>query len=168
MCVEKVLFVKTDFAGILSRLRRERGVSQRCVAADLGVSQALLSHYENDAREPKLDFVVKACDYYGVTADYILGRIDDRAKQPLTIPPSCENAARFVAAARYIFERLNELSDPELYDAVVNYLMVPVENAASLLRDPFVLYDPIRDAEYKVAEAVFVTEARRIGDRIDT
>ena len=58
-------------------LRRERGLSQRTAAADLHISQALLSHYENGAREPGLDFVCRACDYYGVTADYLLGRSDD-------------------------------------------------------------------------------------------
>ena len=58
----------------LSALRKGRGVSQRQAAADLGISQALLSHYENGAREPGLRSVCKACDYYGVTADYILGR----------------------------------------------------------------------------------------------
>ena len=47
---------------------------QRKVAADLGISQALLSHYENGAREPGLGFVCRACDYYNVTADYLLGR----------------------------------------------------------------------------------------------
>ena len=62
------------FSETLSALRKGRGVSQRQAAADLGISQALLSHYENGAREPGLRFVCKACDYYGVTADYILGR----------------------------------------------------------------------------------------------
>ena len=66
--------MKTVFAEMLGKLRREKGLSQRRAAADLGISQALLSHYENDAREPKLEFVVKACDYYSVTADFILGR----------------------------------------------------------------------------------------------
>lgn len=63
-----------DFARTLSLLRRERGVSQRLAAADLGISQALLSHYENGAREPGLAFVRKACDYYHVSADFLLGR----------------------------------------------------------------------------------------------
>ncbi len=58
----------------LSRLRRERGLSQRQAAADLGLSQAQLSHYETGAREPGLGFLCRACDYYGVTADYLLGR----------------------------------------------------------------------------------------------
>ncbi len=40
----------------------------------MGVSQALLSHYENGLREPGLSFVVRAADYYGVSCDYLLGR----------------------------------------------------------------------------------------------
>ncbi len=64
----------TEFSRTLALLRQERGVSQRTAAGDLGVSQALLSHYENGIREPGLAFVVKACNYYGVSADFLLGR----------------------------------------------------------------------------------------------
>lgn len=68
-----------SFCQILGDLRREKGISQRKAAADLHISQALLSHYENGAREPGLSFVCRACDYYGVTADYILGRSSESA-----------------------------------------------------------------------------------------
>ena len=64
----------SEFSRTLSLLRQERGVSQRTAASDLGISQALLSHYENGIREPGLSFVVKSCDYYHVSADFILGR----------------------------------------------------------------------------------------------
>ena len=66
-----------EFSETMSELRKKRGASQRTAAADLGISQALLSHYENGAREPGLSFVCRACDYYGVTADYLLGRTDE-------------------------------------------------------------------------------------------
>ena len=66
--------MKSNFSRVLSLLRQEKGVSQRKAAADLGISQALLSHYENGIREPGLAFVTKACDYYHVAADYMLGR----------------------------------------------------------------------------------------------
>ncbi len=69
--------MELKFPDILTSLRAERGISQRKAAADLGISQALLSHYENGLREPRLDFVVRACDYYGVSADYMLGRSYD-------------------------------------------------------------------------------------------
>lgn len=66
--------MNSDFSRTLSLLRQEKGISQRTAAADLGISQALLSHYENGIREPGLAFVVRACDYYNVSADYLLGR----------------------------------------------------------------------------------------------
>lgn len=67
------------FAGNMSKLRKARGLSQRTAAADLGISQALLSHYENGAREPGLGFLCRACKYYGVSADYMLGLSDSPA-----------------------------------------------------------------------------------------
>ena len=70
--------MKSTLAKTLGTLRREKKLSQREAAAKLGISQALLSHYENDAREPKFDFVIRACDYYNVSADYLLGRSDER------------------------------------------------------------------------------------------
>jgi len=85
--------MKSAFSEVLSSLRREKGLSQRRAAADLGVSQALLSHYENDAREPKLEFVVKACNYYNVPADYILGRTKSRCDESaLMLVQSVEDA----------------------------------------------------------------------------
>ena len=74
----------SEFSRTLALLRRERGVSQRTAAGDLGISQALLSHYENGVREPGLSFVVKACDYYHVSADFILGRTLSREGSMLT------------------------------------------------------------------------------------
>ena len=66
--------MKRTFASTLAELRRTSGLSQRQVANDLKISQALLSHYENGAREPGLNFVCRVCDYYNVSADYLLCR----------------------------------------------------------------------------------------------
>ena len=70
--------MNADFSRVLGLLRQEKGISQRKAAADLGISQALLSHYENGIREPGLGFVARACDYYHVSADYLLGRSHSR------------------------------------------------------------------------------------------
>ncbi len=69
--------MERNFSSTMSELRKARGWSQRKAAADLNISQALLSHYENGAREPGLPFVCRACKYYGVSADYMLGLSDD-------------------------------------------------------------------------------------------
>ena len=68
----------SKFAVILSQLRKERGISQKKAATDLGISQALLSHYEKGIRECGLDFVIKCSSYYGVTTDYLLGVSENR------------------------------------------------------------------------------------------
>ncbi len=68
----------SDFPRIVTLLRKEKGLSQKQAALELGVSQALLSHYEKGIRECGLDFVVKIADYYNVSCDYILGRTADR------------------------------------------------------------------------------------------
>jgi len=94
---------KSRFAVNLGRLRREKGLSQRQAAKELGVSQALLSHYETDAREPKLDFVVKVCDYYDVTSDYILGRTNERE----------DGASRLAEKVGIIVDSLEELKTTE-------------------------------------------------------
>jgi transcriptional regulator with XRE-family HTH domain len=70
--------METEFSVNISKLRKERGLNQRKAASELKISQALLSHYENGIREPGLDFVVRACDYYGVSADFLLGRTNIR------------------------------------------------------------------------------------------
>ena len=68
--------MERNFSQTMSALRRARGLNQRQAAADLNISQALLSHYETGAREPGLDCVCMACRYYGVSADYLLGLSD--------------------------------------------------------------------------------------------
>ena len=61
-----------SFASRLSDLRKQRDLRQKEAAQALGVSQALLSHYENGIRECGLDFIAKAAKFYGVTCDYLL------------------------------------------------------------------------------------------------
>lgn len=66
------------FSNRITSLRKERGLSQKEVAMSLGVSQALLSHYEKGVRECGLDFVIKCAEYFGVTTDYLLGKDESK------------------------------------------------------------------------------------------
>ena len=74
-----------DFPRILALLRKEKGISQKQAAADLGISQALLSHYEKGIRECGLNFLVRCADYYGVPCDYLLGRTADPSGVTLSV-----------------------------------------------------------------------------------
>lgn len=77
--------MKSDFPRVLSLLRKEKGISQKEAAGELGVSQALLSHYEKGIRECGLDFLIRAADFYGVSADYLLGRSADPEGMTLSV-----------------------------------------------------------------------------------
>lgn len=60
----------------LKELRVERKMSQRQVAEYLGISTRAYSHYEIGDREPSVSLLIKLCDLYDVTADYLIGRTD--------------------------------------------------------------------------------------------
>ncbi len=110
--------LKTDvitlatFSERIVELRTEKGLSQKAAAVDLGVSQALLSHYEKGIREFNLDFLCRIADYYGVTTDYILGRTDSRTGLDSTVLDDRDEDARFdtktiYRAAIMTHERMN-------------------------------------------------------------
>ena len=96
---EEAITMDRRFAETLLALRQGRNLSQRAAAADLGISQPLLSHYEKGTREPGLHFVCRACDYYGVTADYLLGR----ASHPGDV--SLRESRAFLAGLRGALDR---------------------------------------------------------------
>lgn len=68
--------MKNKFSQRLAKLRKKSGMSQKIAAQKLGISQALLSHYENGIRECGLDFVMKAAKVFDVSCDYLLGACD--------------------------------------------------------------------------------------------
>ena len=51
--------MKNKFAQTITELRHRKGITQKQAAGELGVSQALLSHYEKGVRECGLDFLLK-------------------------------------------------------------------------------------------------------------
>lgn len=68
----------SEFPRVLTHLRKEAGLSQKKAAESLGISQALLSHYEKGIRECGLLFLVRVADFYHVSVDYLLGRSLDK------------------------------------------------------------------------------------------
>ncbi len=70
--------MEKSFSVTLTELRKEKRLTQKEAAAKLGVSQALLSHYEKGIRECSREFLIKAADFYGVSCDYLLGRTTER------------------------------------------------------------------------------------------
>lgn len=65
-------------------LRIENGYkSQANLAKILFVNQTAVSQWERGVTTPSSAILIKLCDLYGVSADYLLGRSDE--KQPATV-----------------------------------------------------------------------------------
>ena len=132
-----------SFSRIITLLRKEKGITQKQAAADLGISQALLSHYEKGLRECGLDFLIKLCDYYNVSSDYILGRSPDRSGAVLTVDDlegaetvkdshysgsvlPAMNKRLISSSLNVVYDMLAKSGNKELTTKVSDYLMLSV------------------------------------------
>ena len=60
----------------IKQLREKRGLIQEILAAELGITQQMLSKYERDVTLIKVDILKKIATYFNVTTDYLLGGSD--------------------------------------------------------------------------------------------
>ena len=65
-----------DYVKRMRDLREDNDKTQQQIAEVLGTSQTMYARYERGANELPIRHLLKLCDYYGVTADYLLGRSD--------------------------------------------------------------------------------------------
>ena len=170
-----------EFNRIITLLRKERGITQKQAAQDLGISQAQLSHYEKGIRECGLAFVVQVADYYDVSCDYLLGRSADRSGLTLSVEdiPSPEGAKDGVFrgsvlptfnkklisnSLNILYDKLNACPDKGLVVGVSSYLMLAVykmfrllyeaspKNVSGMFRIGSARWDRSADAAMSMAE----------------
>ena len=63
-----------DIGHTLAKLRNDKGIFQKELAAQLKLSIGTISNYEKGIHSPDLVTLCKLADYFGVTTDYLLGR----------------------------------------------------------------------------------------------
>lgn len=128
-----------DFSRIIILLRKEKKLSQKQVASDLGISQALLSHYEKGIRECSLETLVKFADYYDVSTDYLLGRTPHRYSDITDISDDKSNTNKDKATLiiskkliqntqNVIFDYLFKIGNRKLSKNITYYLMTSTYN----------------------------------------
>lgn len=131
-----------EFGRIITNLRKNKGLSQKDAAAELGISQALLSHYEKGIRECGLSFLVRTADLYDVSVDYLLGRTPNPSGSQTAaedIPEIDElsdinktksntycllNRKLIVNSAAIIYSLLAEINNKKLSKHVTDYLSI--------------------------------------------
>lgn len=63
-----------DFGSIVAELRKEKGISQTELAAELGIHKNVLGRYERNEVLPSIDIARKIADILDVTLDYLTGK----------------------------------------------------------------------------------------------
>jgi len=61
----------------LKELREKRGLSQLQLAMDLNLNQNSISRYENGTREADYATLILIANYFNVSLDYLLERVDN-------------------------------------------------------------------------------------------
>ncbi len=142
--------MNADFPRLITLLRKEKGISQKQAAAEFGISQALLSHYEKGIRECGLDFLVKCARFYGVSCDYLLGVSPERNGRQLTVEdiPEADSAKDTVFRGNImpvlnkklisnslsiIYDLVGKSESKQLNTEVSNYLMMAVYRTFRIL-----------------------------------
>lgn len=62
-----------DFGNRLKKLRLQAGLTQKQLAAQIGVTKSVVSFYELRERTPSPDVLVKLASIFHVSTDYLLG-----------------------------------------------------------------------------------------------
>ena len=120
------------FAEIITALREETGKKRQETADALGISRASLEYYEKGKRKPDIEILAKFADYYGVSADYLLGRTtakttdkDLRTAVEYTMlsEKSCEYLHNFFGGDCVMFlSYFNYLTENEIFTEIAMYL----------------------------------------------
>lgn len=61
----------------LITLRKESKLSQKCLAEKLKIGQSTICQWELGMARPNYDAIIKLCEFYDISADYLCGFVDE-------------------------------------------------------------------------------------------
>ncbi len=70
-------------------IREDNDLTQTQIAEVLGTSQTMYARYERGANEMPIHHLVTLCNFYNISADYLLGIKPDACRKPGVA--SCKN-----------------------------------------------------------------------------
>lgn len=68
---------KNEFKDVVKRLRIEKHMPQETLAKELGVSNGIISIWENGLREPSMRSLILLAKYFNVSINYLVGLSND-------------------------------------------------------------------------------------------
>ena len=119
------------FSDRIARLRKERGLNQKQLAAQLGVSVDSVRRWEQGKRSPDVDMLRNIARALNTTVSYISGETDD-ASPMQTNPPVVEispskgsSGSRFDLDDSAFMERLIKSNSMVVYDTGNERMLIP-------------------------------------------
>ncbi|MCL2077226.1 MAG: helix-turn-helix domain-containing protein [Oscillospiraceae bacterium] len=70
-----------NFSECLKVLRESKKLTQKQVANGMGISERAYQRYEGEGAKPSFDALIALSDFFDISADYFLGRLDDKKGQ---------------------------------------------------------------------------------------
>ena len=86
-------------------LREDRDLRQIDVAAATGIDQKTLSNYETGKTNPDSAAILKLADFFGVTADYLLGRTENNLVDTQSVINALDSAERSIREVKRLLNR---------------------------------------------------------------
>lgn len=96
-----------DFGNILKELRLQHGMTQKDLAAQIGVTKSVVSYYELSERSPSPEILIKLANIFHVSTDYLLG-LDTKSKPTLDISGLNEEDIALLRHTADVLRRKNE------------------------------------------------------------
>lgn len=110
----------------IKEARQLAKLTQKELAARIGVSAGTLSDYENGNHDPKSDYLSKIADECGVTVDFLLGREEEKTP-PSPDKPDQEEPGRSLLSESAVEDILIQLGfirpGEDLSDADLQFLL---------------------------------------------
>lgn len=103
----------------LKSMRLARGISQRNLAKEIGVSQQSINKYENHETEPDIEILKKLADFFNTSIDYLVGYTDIQNKIEKTYQFDVNEQEMQLIND---FRHLNHAKQKSITDIMKNYL----------------------------------------------
>lgn len=154
------------FSTMIKKLREEKGLSQKDVAEYLGITRQAIASYELAKREPDYEILYKLADFFGVSADYLLGRSSCRDTNAVTVGKNIDlikGERTYKELSQDISDKLGTLIFPEMLELYANGERMPFIGTIKILakyaqvRDGF-FYNPNTPESYEREKKLYSIE----------
>lgn len=116
------------FGSVLKILRLRNNLTQKQLAAILGVSESRIGMYEREQREPDFEMLEAIADYFNVDMDFLTGR-SEIERQYTFIPGQSSSSAFDLTYNEQSLIRDYRNSSPEIREAAASMLKRSAERS---------------------------------------